>query len=110
MHQDHNRFYPLMLKINGLSKLNKIYVVCLHSGTEIINLKEQIVLPGKEDVSFKLTHQQLVVGRKAKSVGSQWIDLDRESGAVTVKTPIDRERDCSVDNSVKCIIDVTVHK
>ena len=85
------------------------YIYLSIPGTEIINLKERFASVDRQDaVTFKLTSQHLSIGRMPQNREVNWVTLDPETGIVTVNTPVDREKDCGDDDSIKCIVKVTV--
>ena len=49
-----------------------------------------------------------MVGHRKYGSGTPWVNLNQETGIVTVNRPVDRERDCGKDNSLNCIIKVIV--
>lgn len=62
----------------------------------------------REKAYFKLGNQLLSIGLTQINDGTEWLALDPDTGVVSVKTKIDREKDCGDDDSIKCVVKATV--
>ncbi|XP_002129128.2 protocadherin beta-18 [Ciona intestinalis] len=76
--------------------------------TVVYNLKEDLLASQREGVYFKMLSQYMTSGVDITDDVTEWVQLDENSGIVTVNTPVDRETMCDADDTQPCVIHVKI--
>lgn len=60
--------------------------------------------------SFDILSQIMKSGHKVIANDGKWVEINKETGVITVKEPVDRETECGEDSELECVIVLKVFK